>query len=1036
MTGVLLAPAAFGQSTPTIFSLTPSSTPAGGPSFNMTVSGSGFETVFLNSSAVLWNGAALSTSYINSSELIAIVPASLIAFPGTASVTVVNPGGATSNAVTFTISQGSTQTPTLSSLNPSSATPGGPAFTLSVNGSYFQNGAVVQWNGSALSTSFTSTNQLSAFVPGSLIATPGSASITVVNPGGATSNTLTFIIGTVTTPTLLSLSPNATAAGGPAFTMTVNGSGFLSGAMVQWNGSQLSTGFINGNQLSAFVPANLIATQGSANVTAVNPGGAISNTLIFTIGGLGTPSIFSLSPSFAAAGGPGFTLTVNGSGFLNGATVQWNGSALTSVYFSGSQVGALVPASLIAAAGTASVTVVNPGGAISNALTFTIGPSGTPTLFSLSPNSIAAGASGFTLSVNGSGFVNGAVVQWNGAALATGFTNVGQLTAFVASNLIAAPGTANVTVMNPGGAVSNTLTFTIGTTGTPILFSLSPSFATAGGPAFTLAVNGSGFVNGAVVQWNGVALSTGAVSGNQLSAFVPASLIASPGSANVIVVNPSGASSNTLTFTITPAATVTLVSLSPSSTAAGGPGFTLTVNGSGFMNGAVVQWNGSVLSTSFLNASQLSAFVPASLIAFPGNANVTATNPGGVTSNTLNFVIGPAGTPALFSISPNFTTAAGPGFTLSVIGSGFVNGGVVQWNGTVLSTGFTSGNQLSAFVPASLIASAGTASVLVVNPGGAASNALIFTINASTTPGPTVSSLSPSSAVAGGPAFTLTVNGSGFVNGALVQWNGTSLPTSSSGSGTQLTASVPASYIASSGTANITVVNPNGPVSNAVTFSIFSFSSALRVAQIADGSNWKTLIQVVNLDQVPVNYSFQFWDDNGNPLQLPLANGVTGGTLAVGGTAFAETPGTAAALTQGWAEAASSGRIGVLTIFRQIVAGRPDAEGTVTGVQSGSRIFVPFDDTNGYVTGVAVANTNPTQGLFISLVFQLENGTQQTGSLSLPAHAHTAFELTSMFPALAGVRGSMELTASTPDVAVVGLRFSPTNSFTSLGQFQ
>ena len=87
-------------------------------------------------------------------------------------------------------------------------------------------------------------------------------------------------------------------------------------------------------------------------------------------------------------------------------------------------------------------------------------------------------------------------------------------------------------------------------------------------------------------------------------------------------------------------------------------------------------------------------------------------------------------------------------------------------------------------------------------------------------------------------------------------------------------------------------------------------------------------------------------------------------------------------------------------------------------------------------TGVAVANTNPTQTLFISLLFQLENGSQTTESLSLPAHAHTAFELTSMFPSLAGVRGSIEFTASTPDMAVVGLRFSPANSFTSLGEFQ
>ena len=156
----------------------------------------------------------------------------------------------------------------------------------------------------------------------------------------------------------------------------------------------------------------------------------------------------------------------------------------------------------------------------------------------------------------------------------------------------------------------------------------------------------------------------------------------------------------------------------------------------------------------------------------------------------------------------------------------------------------------------------------------------------------------------------------------------------------------------------------------------------------------------------------------------------------MGGTAFAETPGTASALTQGWANVAGSGRIGVLTIFRQSVPGRPDSEGTVTGVQSGNRVFLPFDNTNGYVTGVAVANTNATQTLFVSMMFQTDSGSTATGSLPLPPHGHMAFVLTSMFPTLAGFRGSIEFTASTPDIAVVGLRFSPTNSFTSLGVFQ
>jgi hypothetical protein len=75
-----------------------------------------------------------------------------------------------------------------------------------------------------------------------------------------------------------------------------------------------------------------------------------------------------LSPASAVPGGPGFTLTVNGAGFVSSSVVNWNGSALATTFVSGSRVTATVPASNIGTAGTASVTVVSPtpGGGKSN----------------------------------------------------------------------------------------------------------------------------------------------------------------------------------------------------------------------------------------------------------------------------------------------------------------------------------------------------------------------------------------------------------------------------------------------------------------------------------------------------------------------------------------------------------------------------------------------------------------------------------------------------------------------------------------------
>ncbi len=175
-------------------------------------------------------------------------------------------------------------------------------------------------------------------------------------------------------PSLSTLSPASATAGGSGFTLTVNGSGFLSGATVLWNSSSLTTIYVNTSQLTASVPASLISSHGTASVTATNPGAAASNALTFTINAPPAPTLSSLSPSSAVAAGPPFTLTVNGSGFVNGSTVLWNGSTVSTSYVGGSQLTASIPANLIGSQGSASVTATNPGSAPSNALTFTINP--------------------------------------------------------------------------------------------------------------------------------------------------------------------------------------------------------------------------------------------------------------------------------------------------------------------------------------------------------------------------------------------------------------------------------------------------------------------------------------------------------------------------------------------------------------------------------------------------------------------------------------------------------------------------------------
>lgn len=80
------------------------------------------------------------------------------------------------------------------------------------------------------------------------------------------------------------LVPGAVAPGGPGFTLAVHGTGFVSGATVEWNGAPLTTAFVSGSQLTATVPAANVATAGTASVSVVNSGtGEASNVVVLPI---------------------------------------------------------------------------------------------------------------------------------------------------------------------------------------------------------------------------------------------------------------------------------------------------------------------------------------------------------------------------------------------------------------------------------------------------------------------------------------------------------------------------------------------------------------------------------------------------------------------------------------------------------------------------------------------------------------------------------------------------------------------------------
>ncbi|HZO56537.1 MAG TPA: IPT/TIG domain-containing protein [Bryobacteraceae bacterium] len=860
----------------TIVSITPNTAVAGSGELPLTVDGSG--NSFANGATVKFGATPLVTNRVNGNRLTATIPGALLTTAGTVFVTVENPGPTVSNALTFTITAASTPPPTITSLSPSSVAAGAAGFTLTVTGADFVSGSTVQWGVTALTTTFVGATQLTAAVPANLVASQGQVNITVVNPGPVTSAAAVFTITAPPAPTISSLSPSSGVAGGPAFTLAVTGTNFVSGSTVQWGGTALTTTFVSATQLTAAVPANLIASPGPVNVTVVNPGPVTSAAAVFTVTAP-PPVISSLTPASVSAGAPAFDLAVSGSGFVSGSTVQWGGAALATTFVSATQLTAAVPANLVAAPGSVNITVVNPGPVPSAPFSFTIGAAPAPTISSLSPSSAVAGGAAFTLTVTGTNFVSGSTVQWGGAALTTTFGSATQLTAAVPANLVAAPGSVNITVVNPGPVTSAAAVFTV-TAPPPVISSLTPASVSAGAPAFDLAVSGSGFVSGSTVQWGSTALTTTFVSATQLTAAVPANLVAAPGSVNVTVVNPGPVTSAPFSFTIGAAPAPAISSLSPSSAVAGAPAFTLTVSGSNFVSGSTVQWGGTALATTFVSATQLTAAVPANLVAAAGSVNVTVVNPGPVTSAPAVFTIGSA--PAISSLSPSSVSAGAPGFNLTVSGSGFVAASTVQWAGTALTTTFVSATQLTAAVPANLLTAPASVNITVVNPGPVTSAPAVFTVGA----GPTITSITPNATTAGAPSFTLTVNGSGFNASSAIRLAGQALSTTFV-SANQLSAVITPSLIPSAGTVSITVANAGPVVSNAVSL-LINAQTQIVTATLAPGLIGTAYTQALSVAGGTAPYQFVLASGNFPPgLSLdPNTGAITGTPVEAGSYNF------------------------------------------------------------------------------------------------------------------------------------------------------
>jgi hypothetical protein len=359
--------------------------------------------------------------------------------------------------------------PSLSSITPTNILQGSTGLVLTVFGKNFTSGSTVRWNGASLPTAFVSSTELIAAVPNSNITSSGTASVTVHNPGpgGGNSSAKTFTINN-TIPVLTNLSPTTVLIGSSSFTMTVNGSNYQKTSKVLWNNVALTTTYVSSTKLTASVPSSKLVKAGVFNivVSTPNPGGGMSAALTLTVK-YRVPTVASISPTSALTNANDVTLTVNGTYFAPTAIVRLNGADLATTYTSSTKLTAVIPAANMTLAASLPISVFNPGpggglSASSTGLNFKIN-NPLPALTSISPGQVTAGASTFSLTVNGKNFVTTSQVRWNGSALSTTFVNPTQLTAQVTAQLAANPGWMNITVNNPtpAGGTSGTLVFKV-----------------------------------------------------------------------------------------------------------------------------------------------------------------------------------------------------------------------------------------------------------------------------------------------------------------------------------------------------------------------------------------------------------------------------------------------------------------------------------------------------------------------------------------------------------------------------------------------
>ncbi|MDO7853297.1 IPT/TIG domain-containing protein [Hymenobacter convexus] len=660
--GVTFAPVA-ATAAPTITSFTPTSGAAGA---TVTVTG----TDFTGATAVTLNGVAITGfTVVNATTITFTVPATG-ATSGTIAVT--TPGGTATSTGTFTVTPAASA-PTITSLSPATAVAGGAAFTLTVTGTGFVAGSVVNFGTTALTTTFVSATSLTAAVPASAIATAGTYSVTVANPAasGGTSAASTFTVtAAVAVPTITSFTPTSGAAGA---TVTITGTNLTGATGLTLNGVAI-TGFtvVNATTITFTVPATG-ATSGTIAVTT--PGGTATSTGTFTVTPAAvTPTITQLAPGVQVVGGGAMTFVITGTGFTPTSTVSFNGVSYPQTTSTATSIEALIPATAFTTVGSFPVTVTNSAGT-SNAFTFTVNNVSTPGAFEDFETGTKTGyaAASVTLA-SGSWTFSDALIGTAFNDRANGLKSARIRVGFIRMDFDKPTGAGTV-IVNAG-------TFGVDTGASFIL-----EKSTDGGVTFTTVPGAPATLTNVITPYTFTVNQAGNVRFR----------ITSTSTATTSRINIDDISISNYTAPAAP----TITSFTPTT---GGPGTTVTVTGTNF-TGATAVRIGSFTVTNYtvVNGTTITFVVPGGTGSVAGL--ITVVTPGGTATSTatFNLVSAVAASQALpgLTVFPNPATDR---VTLTLPGSGAATVALRDLAGRLLLAPATLGANKEVVLPAGLAA--------------------------------------------------------------------------------------------------------------------------------------------------------------------------------------------------------------------------------------------------------------------------------------------------------------------------------------------